>query len=116
MDDRNDFETRLARIVAIVLVIWMVCSDLKESLYAHTTWGNVSEDKNIFIRLLLWALVVVQALQAAAMAGVSNIVIMSQGNLLDVFMNAAALIIVMEIDDHVGAYCMQSFELQSKML
>ena len=39
------------------------------------------------------------------MAGVCNLVIISQGNMLDVFMNAAALIIIMEIDDHVGAYC-----------
>ena len=50
------------------------------------------------------------------MAGVCNVVIMSQGNMIDVFMNAAALIIVMEIDDHVGKYCTQGFGLQSKLL
>ena len=36
------------------------------------------------------------------MAGKCNLVIISQGNILDVFMNAAALIVIMEIDDHVG--------------
>ena len=50
------------------------------------------------------------------MAGVCNLVIISQGNILDIFMNAAALIVIMEIDDHVGEYCMQAFSTQTKML
>ena len=58
----------------------------------------------------------IQWIQAAFIAGVCNLVIVSQSNILDIFMNAAALIVIMEIDDYVGEFTGQAFSAQSNLL
>ena len=104
--------------MATIIVQLMISKDIYESFYTFVVWikvffvGSISR----FEKLMLLLPCVVQWMQSVFMAGVCNLVIISQGNILDVFMNAAALIVIMEIDDHVGEYCMQQFSSQTVML
>lgn len=52
----------------------------------------------------------------AFLAGVSNLVVFSKTTMLDVFMSAASLTVIMNIDDVVGEYFINSMGAQPNVL